>query len=135
MNDEASGARIDGLRVLVIEDQWLVTEILEDILTSAGCEVVGLASRFPDAEKKARSLACDIVVLDVNLGGTMTYPIAEILAGRKIPFIFATGYGAAAVPAHLQAVPVLQKPFERRGLEWALRAALEARDFKATDLE
>lgn len=53
--------------------------------------------------------------------------IAEILFGHGIPFIFATGYGVGAVPVHLQTVPVLQKPFDRRGLERARRAALDAK--------
>lgn len=124
MKKEDSCNRLEGLGVLVIEDEWLVTVLIEDILTSAGCVVLGLASRFHDAEQKARSLPCDVVVLDVNLNGKLTHPIAEILFDRGIPFVFATGYGVGVLPGHLQTVPVLQKPFERRGLERAICAAL-----------
>ena len=119
--------RLAGQRVLVIEDESLVTMILEDTLAEIGCEVAGLASRLRDAVQKAQSLSFDVAILDVNLNGEQTFPIAEILIDRGIPFVFATGYGSASLPAPLQAVPVLQKPFEQRDLEIALCAALSVK--------
>ena len=124
---ERSRNRLAGKRVLVIEDESLVTMLLEDELAEIGCEVAALASRVHDAAHKAQSLSFDVAILDVNLNGEQTFSIAEILLGRGIPFVFATGYGSASVPAQLQAIPVLQKPFEQRDLEIALCAVLSVK--------
>jgi DNA-binding NtrC family response regulator len=98
--------------------------LIEDILADIGCEVAGLASRFDDAMGKAKELSFDVAVLDVDLNGRRTFPIAEALLSRGTPFVFATGYGTTSLPAKLQAVPILEKPFEQADLEIALRAAL-----------
>ena len=124
MKHHDSRNRLAGSRVLLVEDESLVAMLLEDALAGVGCEVIGLASRFHDAEQKAKSLSFDVAVLDVNLNGKQTLPIAEILFSRGIPFVFATGYGVEFLPVHLQTVPVLQKPFGKRDLEGALAAAL-----------
>lgn len=113
-----------GRRVLVIEDESMVSMLLQDTLADMGCEVIGVASRFNDAIEKAKSLSFDVAILDVNLNGAHTFPIAEMLAERGRAFVFATGYGAASLPASLHRAPVLQKPFHQRDLERALRAAL-----------
>jgi CheY-like chemotaxis protein len=113
-----------GLRVLLVEDESLIVMLVEDALTDFGCEIAGVASRFDDAVKKARVLDFDIAILDVNLNGLRTFPIAEIIRGRGIAFVFATGYGAMSIPEGLNAVPVLQKPFAAPELERALRTAL-----------
>jgi CheY-like chemotaxis protein len=114
-----------GRRILVIEDEAMVAMLIEDTLADMGCEVIGVASRFNDALEKARSLSFDVAILDVNLSGCQTFPIAEELGERGSRFVFATGYGAASLPASLQQVPILQKPFQQRDLERALRDALK----------
>ena len=118
------GDGLAGRRVLVIEDESLVAMLIEDVLLDMDCEVAGLASRLHDAMEKAKSLAFDVAILDVNLNGKETFPIAEVLLERGIPFVFATGYGTAVLPGPLQNVPVLHKPFQQRDLETALRTAL-----------
>lgn len=125
MKDDDSSDRLPGCRVLIIEDESLVAMLIEDTLVGMGCEVTGIASKFSDAEQKARSESLDVAILDVNLSGTQTLPIAEILFSRGIPFVFATGYGVDFLPAHLEDVPVLQKPFEKRELKRALCLALD----------
>jgi len=97
---------------------------LQDTLAEIGCEVIGIASRFDDAVEKVKSLAFDIAILDVNLNGRNTFPIADSLTERGVAFVVATGYGATDLPQSLQRVPILQKPFRQRDLERALRAAL-----------
>jgi CheY-like chemotaxis protein len=124
---DPQGASLAGRRVLVVEDEALVTMLLQDTLEEIGCEIAGLASRFGDALEKATALAFDAAILDVNLNGQQTFPIAEALRTRGLPFVFATGYGAGSLPASMQQVPVLQKPFQQRDLENALRAALRPR--------
>jgi DNA-binding NarL/FixJ family response regulator len=113
-----------GRRVLVIEDESMVTMLIHDTLVDIGCEVVGSASRFDDAVEKARSLSFEVAILDLNLSGRHTLPIAEALAERKIAFVFATGYGGASLPEPLRQAPILHKPFDQRDLEGALRTAL-----------
>jgi CheY-like chemotaxis protein len=113
-----------GRKVLLVEDESLIVMLIEDALSDLGCEIAGVASRFDDAIAKARALAFDLAVLDVNLNGLRTFPIADTIRQRGIPFVFATGYGATSVPAHLASIPVLQKPFAAIDLEQALSAAL-----------
>jgi CheY-like chemotaxis protein len=119
-----SEADLVGRRVLVIEDESMVTILIQDTLVDMGCEVIGTASRFNEAVAKAETLSFDVAILDVNLNGQQTFPVAEVLAKRRVPFIFATGYGAAALPEEFRTVPTLPKPFQRRDLAQALAAAL-----------
>lgn len=113
-----------GLRVLIIEDESMIAMMIEDTLAVLGCTVVGVASRLKEAMSKISSLSFDVVILDVNLNGSQTYPVAEALAGRAIPFVLATGYGAGGVPEAFRGVPILAKPFQQRDLQRSLAAAL-----------
>ena len=124
MNLPATATDLVGLRVLVIEDESMVAMLIQDTLAEIGCEVIGIASRFNEAVEKAKSLAFDIAILDINLNGRHTFTIADLLAERGVAFTVATGYGATGLPASLQRVPILEKPFRKRDLERALRAAL-----------
>ncbi len=114
---------LTGMRVLVVEDEAIIAMLVEAYLEGLGCEVVGTATRLEEAIEKAQALAVDIAVLDVNLAGRVSYPVAQILQGRKIPFVFATGYGVAALPEDLRGAPVLAKPFRQDELARALRHA------------
>jgi CheY-like chemotaxis protein len=124
MTLENSEIRMAAHRVFIVEDEALITMMLEDFLEDLGCVVAGTASRVPDATDKAKFLSFDVAILDVNVDGKNTFAIGDLLLQRKIPFIFATGYGPAGVPEHLHAAPVLKKPFQRRDLERALRDVL-----------
>src|SRR4051812_17234446 len=114
---------LTGRRVLVVEDEALVLMSLEETLDAFGCDVVS-AMRVDDALAKAANLAFDIAVLDVNVAGTFVYPVAELLAERGIPFIFATGYQGLALPSHLRAEAVLNKPYVSADLKAALLTGL-----------
>jgi CheY-like chemotaxis protein len=121
----AGAIEVKGLRVLVVEDESMVSMLMEDMLHDLGCAVVGTVARFDDALKQATNgPAFDVALLDVNLNGKQTFPIAELLAGRGVRFIFATGYGEVILPQSLQGGPILQKPFELKALEKALRRAV-----------
>ena len=113
-----------GMRVLVVEDEALISMMLEDFLTEIGCEVVATAARLPDAVEKAQTVSMDVAVLDVNLAGQVSYPVAEILRQRAIPFLFATGYGTASLPENLRGTQVLSKPFMLEQLSRALDVAV-----------
>jgi CheY-like chemotaxis protein len=106
------GVDLKGLRVLVVEDMLLVADVISDGLLSQGCEVVGPVARLDRALALAREAPLDGAVLDVNLAGERSVPIAEALAERGIPFVFVTGYDAESVlPPEFRAVPRLSKPF------------------------
>jgi CheY-like chemotaxis protein len=120
----AQGSGLAGRRILVIEDESMVTMLLQDFLEDIGCEVAGIASRLKEAREKIDTLAFDVAILDVNLNGDQTFPLAEVLLARGQPIVFATGYGAATLPPRLRALPVLQKPFQQDDLVRALRSAL-----------
>jgi CheY-like chemotaxis protein len=115
---------LKGLRVFVVEDESMVSMLIEDMLADLGCEVTGTAAHLDDAVNQLTRIAVDAVVLDVNLGGTQTDTVAELLAGRNIPFVAATGYGTANLPQAFKSAPAVQKPFQQRELEAALSAAL-----------
>ena len=110
-----------GRRVLVIEDEVLIGMLLEDMLTDLGYEIAGTASRLDEATGLARTAQCDLAILDVNLNGHESYPVAQILIERGIPFMFATGYGERGMPAAFQNRPTLQKPFQLDALQLQLR--------------
>jgi len=121
----AKPTELEGLRVLVVEDESMVSMLMEDMLQDLGCTVVGTVARFDDALKQATTgPAFDVALLDVNLNGKQTFPIAEALAVRGVRFIFATGYGESILPQSLQGGSILQKPFELEALERALRRAI-----------
>jgi CheY-like chemotaxis protein len=101
-----------GVRVLVVEDEMLVSLLIEDALTDSKCVIVGPYDRVPAALEAARTLELDAAVLDVNLAGTMVYPIAEVLSARGIPFLLLSGYGPDAAPIEHASWPVCSKPFK-----------------------
>ena len=114
---------IQGLRVLIVEDESLVSMLIEDTLADIGCTVVSVASRLEEAMRKVSSLEFDLAILDVNLNGSETYPVAEVLARRGTPFIVATGYGPGVILESFRGAPVLAKPFGQSDLERVLAAA------------
>ncbi len=79
-------ATLQGVRVLVVEDEYLVAALMENMLEFAGCVVAGPVSRLAQALDAANSEACDVAVLDVNLAGERVYPVAEILNSAECPF-------------------------------------------------
>ena len=113
-----------GRSILIVEDEWIITTLLEHILGDMGCRVAGAASHVDEAADKLSSLSFDAAILDVNLNGEPTYPLAEMLRHKGKPFVFATGYGPANVPSALHDVPVIVKPFNQRDLIRALKAVL-----------
>jgi two-component SAPR family response regulator len=100
-----------GLRVIVVEDELLVSMLIEDILVEQNCVIVGPFHRVDLALETARGGEVDLAVLDVNVAGVKVWPVAEILESRRIPFLLLSGYGPDAVPADHPEWPVCAKPF------------------------
>lgn len=101
-----------SLRVLIVEDEMTVALLLEEMVEDLGHEVAGLAMRLPQAEHLARTRTLDIAILDVNLDGHMSYPIAEILRERGVPYLFATGYGSGGIEPRYRGSVIIKKPYD-----------------------
>ncbi len=96
----------------------------EDMLLDLGAARVTLAARLNEGQEIAQEAQIDFAVLDVNLGGERSYPIAEILKERGIPCLFATGYGISGHDEGWQGSPTLQKPFGINDLAKAIQQAV-----------
>jgi CheY-like chemotaxis protein len=116
-----------SLQILVVEDESMVAMMIEDMLEDLGHKVIATSGRMPDASKLVSDASADLAILDVNLNGEETYPLADSLAARAIPFIFATGYGSSGIKAEWSGIPVLQKPFQSRELAEAINRAVQRR--------
>jgi CheY-like chemotaxis protein len=123
---ESSKASLAGLKVLVVEDEALVSMLLEDMLSDLGCEIVGPIMRLREALVMAedQDQAMDIAILDVNLAGERSFPVAEALERRGCLFVLATGYDDSGIDERWRSRPVLRKPFLPHQLEQALQEAL-----------
>lgn len=113
-----------GLRVLLVEDENLIALLLEDMLADLGHTVIGPVARLNKALEIAQREAFDVAILDVNINGGDTYPIAEAIAARDIPFVFSTGYGKNSLGAPYRDRPILQKPFRQVDLQKLLAEVL-----------
>ena len=111
-----NNSALAGLKVLVVEDEMMVSMLIEDMLTDMGCVVIGPASRLDEAIGLAKAGGVDCAVLDVNLGGQPIFPLADILRAQGCPFAFATGYGDAGLRPADKGTAVLQKPFREGDL-------------------
>ena len=107
-----------GLRILVVEDSFLLADDLCFQLEQMRCEIVGPTGQLAEAKELAREGEIDGAFLDVDLGAEgKSFPVARILAERAVPFVFLTGYDIdMAFPAAFQSVPRILKPFEPRAL-------------------
>lgn len=117
---------LNGLRLLVVEDEALVAMALEDMLDGMGCVVVDVAGTVSRGVALAADdrLSIDGAILDVNLGGEKVYPVAERLAARGVPFVFCTGYGMSGIASDFAHVPTLAKPYSERQLHDLLLSGL-----------
>jgi PAS domain S-box-containing protein len=105
-----------GGSIMLVEDEAIVALAVNDALTDMGFSVVGPFSRISDAYRALRDNQVDAAILDINLAGETVYSLAEMLTSRKIPFVFATGYGAESIEARFEHIAVLQKPIEKEML-------------------
>ena len=113
-------------RLLVVEDEYLIRMLLEDMLADLGYDVAAAVGTLAEASDVAAKGDIDAAILDVNLDGQEVFPVAEILRGRGLPFVFVSGYGEHNFPAPFSDCPALQKPFQVEQLKNALAALLPA---------
>jgi DNA-binding response OmpR family regulator len=103
---------LTGLRILVVEDDFLIAMDLKEAIERLGGTVIGPIGRLEVALEFARREAFDAAILDVKLDGDVTFPLAEELMTRGVPIALATGYDLASLPEKFQQLPHLRKPFQ-----------------------
>ena len=114
-----------GCRVLVVEDETMLAIEIEETLKQAGCEIVGPTGKLSTALELIRDENPDAAVLDVSVRDGKTYPAAEVLRARGIPFVLSTGYSDLSLPESLREVHRLAKPFSPKDLTAAVQKLRE----------
>ena len=117
---------LSGRRVLVVEDEMLILMTIEDMLADLGCKCVIAAATVDKALDLVDAQTFDVAMLDVNLNGNNSFPVANTLAARGIPFLFSTGYSDHNLREGYPDRPVLRKPFHHNELVAILRRLLLA---------
>src|SRR6266852_4872985 len=84
-------------RVFIVEDEYLIRMLLEDMLVDLGYEVAAAVGTIAEATEAANTGNFDVAILDVNVDGKEIYPVADVLAQRGIPFVFVSGYGEGSL--------------------------------------
>ena len=102
---------LSGRRILLVEDEMLIACMLEDMLAELDYVVVGPAARVAQALALIEAEVIDAAVLDLCLNQELSYPVADALIARGIPFLFSTGYDKGRLRDSYQSLPMLQKPF------------------------
>ena len=115
--------RLNGKRVFLVEDDVLLLMSLQDMVCGFGCVIADHAMAVEPALEIAREVLIDLAVLDVNLKGQLVTPVADLLARRAIPFVFATGYDSEILPA-MSDRPRVRKPYTADQIRTAMVAAL-----------
>lgn len=114
-------------RILIVEDEPLISMMLEDFLEEAGMESAGVSDTVESALAVTGEGGFDAAILDVNLsGGEKSWPVAHALAGKGIPFLFATGGGDGSIDGAFKGRPTIVKPYTLDGVNTAIQALFAA---------
>ena len=105
--------------VLIAEDEPMVAALLEDLLTDVGYKVF-VGETLDQATALAEQNAIDVAILDARLGSQESFPLADSLRQRNVPFLFASGHGRDGLPERFGDVSVLQKPYDMKSLKQLL---------------
>ncbi len=115
-----------GLRILLVEDEAVIALTAEDMIDELGGIVSAHATSLPEALDRVEASEFDLALLDINLNGVMSLPVAEALRARGKPFIFTTGYGSAGAHTSFTGAPVVAKPYTLAALASAIAETAEA---------
>jgi CheY-like chemotaxis protein len=103
---------LSGWRILVVEDEMLIAMMIEDMLADLGCTMVTSAATVDRALALINAQAFDVALLDMNLNGNDSHPVAEALSARGVPFVYSTGNTGQGLRDGCSDRPVLKKPFK-----------------------
>jgi CheY-like chemotaxis protein len=124
MGGSSENASLAGRRILVVEDQYLLADDIRRVLERAGAEVIGPVPSLEAGLEAVATTELHAAVLDINLNGSYVFPVAEELARRNIPIVFATGYDEWFVPTAFKGHTRIEKPIDPREIVEALERAL-----------
>ncbi len=116
-------------RVLILEDEPLIAMLVEDWLTELGYEPIGPCGAVGEALELVRSQDLEAAILDISVRNDTSYPVADLLKSRTVPFAFATGRNGDAMPARFEGTPMLTKPYDFQTMRAVLKALLEKPSF------
>lgn len=119
-----NNSALQGRRFLVIEDDYYLASDEAAALQNAGATVVACTGNAHDAQSLIAEEAIDYALVDINLGSGPEFETARSLRDHQIPFLFTTGYDAAAIPQEFKDVPRLEKPFRQHLLLTTLERLL-----------
>ena len=111
MTDQAP-ALLQGLRVLIVEDEYYLADDLTVELRRQGAVVIGPVGTIEEAREQVEQTAFDCAILDMNLRGDMAFPVADRLQEAGIPYVIATGYNSVSMPERFKDVTRVEKPFD-----------------------
>src|SRR5262245_59832405 len=118
-------------RVLIVEDEPIISLDLEAMLRDAGFRIAGVAGSVAKALDILKTSPCDVAVLDRNLRGESVADVASFLDERHIPFVFVSGYGRVALPPEHNDAPLLTKPIHPTELVHTVQEVLKAAEDEA----
>jgi CheY-like chemotaxis protein len=114
---------LEGRRIMIVEDEYLIAMVVQDLLTDLGAEVVGPFGRLAPAIDAVNREQLHGAVLDVRLDGETIDEIAEVLLARGVPVLLTTGYDTEQLPPSLRHLPLMRKPYDETDLRgWLLQA-------------
>lgn len=119
-SETRANGRLEGRRILVVEDSPLIATVLEDMLKDLGCSVVGPTGNMAFAVDLARAEELDGAIIDLNIRGGKVYPVAEVLRDRGVPFLLASGYADWTLREDFKDRPRLTKPYTATTVEQKL---------------
>jgi CheY-like chemotaxis protein len=125
MAEQEASAALRGRRILVVEDEAVVALWLTDVLVSAGACVVGSVASVREALALVEDGTLDCAVLDYRLPDGTTAPVADLLAARGVPFVFATAYYAVEIDPKYSDRPRVEKAFVAEDLLRAIVSVLQ----------
>lgn len=120
---DLSSASLEGLKILVVEDEAIVSFMIEQVLSDLGCSAIWLAASVAEADETLNRHQPDMAILDVNVGGDLIFPVAERLQNGGIPFVFTTGYGRTGLLQSWLHCKIVHKPYDVEMLLNALSSA------------
>lgn len=114
---------LNHCRILVVEDEYMLARHLKRELEDLGAVILGPEPLIRQAlDRVAHEARIDVAILDVNLGGELSFPVADALLARQVPFVFSSGYEDAATRIRYSAVPTCNKPYVMGNLLKVLQA-------------